>query len=31
MSRDDLGGVEYRALVGYFIGLHTFGVICLVP
>jgi hypothetical protein len=38
MSRDELGGVEYRALrvllkvtVGYFVGLHTFGVICLVP
>jgi potassium uptake Trk family protein len=38
MSREELGGIEYRALrvllkvtVGYFVGLHTFGVICLVP
>ena len=38
MTREELGGVEYRALrvllkvtVGYFVGLHTFGVICLLP
>ncbi|KNG50912.1 potassium transport protein 1 [Stemphylium lycopersici] len=38
MSREELGGVEYRALrvllkvvVCYFFGLHLFGVICLVP
>ncbi|KAL1801178.1 hypothetical protein ACET3X_001520 [Alternaria dauci] len=38
MSREELGGVEYRALhvllkvaVGYFVGLHVLGVICLLP
>ncbi|KAM0335146.1 hypothetical protein ACHAQA_000187 [Verticillium albo-atrum] len=37
-DREVLGGVEYRALkmllkfvVGYFVGLHLFGVICLLP
>ncbi|KAF1828968.1 potassium transport protein 1 [Decorospora gaudefroyi] len=38
LSPEELGGIEYRALrvllkivVGYFFGLHLFGVICLVP
>ncbi|KAF1915594.1 potassium transport protein 1 [Ampelomyces quisqualis] len=38
LSPDELGGIEYRALrvllkitIGYFVGLHLFGVICLVP
>lgn len=38
LSRDELGGVEYRALrlllkvvVGYFFGLHMLGVIFLLP
>ncbi|KEF60746.1 uncharacterized protein A1O9_02307 [Exophiala aquamarina CBS 119918] len=37
-DRERLGGIEYRSLklllkilVGYFFGLHLFGVICLVP
>ena len=37
-DREILGGIEYRALklllvivLGYFIGLHVFGVICLLP
>ncbi|KAH3984466.1 hypothetical protein HBI56_115020 [Parastagonospora nodorum] len=38
LTPDELGGIEYRALrvllkvtVGYFVGLHLLGVICLVP
>lgn len=38
LSREELGGIEYRALrvllkvtTGYFFGLHVFGMICLVP
>ncbi|KAI4606840.1 hypothetical protein J4E80_009919 [Alternaria sp. BMP 0032] len=38
MTREELGGVEYRALqvllkvtIGYFVGLHTLGVVCLLP
>ncbi|KAH7386647.1 potassium transport protein 1 [Phaeosphaeria sp. MPI-PUGE-AT-0046c] len=38
MTVEELGGIEYRALgvllkvtIGYFVGLHLFGVICLVP
>lgn len=38
LTPDELGGIEYRALrvllkvaIGYFVGLHLFGVICLVP
>ncbi|KAL7775760.1 hypothetical protein CFE70_009604 [Pyrenophora teres f. teres 0-1] len=38
LTPEELGGVEYRALrvllkitVGYFFGLHIFGVICLLP
>lgn len=38
MSREELGGIEYRALhvllkvtIGYFVGLHTLGVVCLLP
>ncbi|KAG9187139.1 hypothetical protein G6011_05010 [Alternaria panax] len=38
MSREELGGVEYRALhvllkvtIGYFVGLHVLGVVCLLP
>ncbi|GAB1313193.1 Potassium transport protein [Madurella fahalii] len=37
-DREQLGGIEYRSLklllkivIGYFFGLHLFGVICLVP
>ncbi|KAI9896957.1 hypothetical protein N3K66_007979 [Trichothecium roseum] len=37
-DREALGGIEYRSLklllkivVGYFIGLHIFGALCLVP
>lgn len=37
-DREALGGIEYRSLrlllkitLGYFVGLHVFGVICLVP
>ncbi|KAH7303015.1 cation transport protein-domain-containing protein [Stachybotrys elegans] len=37
-ERELLGGMEYRALklllwicIGYFVGLHIFGIICLVP
>lgn len=37
-QRDELGGIEYRALktlalvlVGYFVGFHLFGVLCLLP
>ncbi|KAJ5820090.1 cation transporter [Penicillium riverlandense] len=37
-DREKLGGIEYRSLklllkvvIGYFIGLHLFGAICLVP
>ncbi|RHZ48952.1 putative potassium uptake transporter [Aspergillus thermomutatus] len=37
-DREKLGGIEYRSLrlllkitLGYFVGLHVFGVICLVP
>ncbi|GFF78286.1 putative cation transporter [Aspergillus udagawae] len=37
-DREALGGIEYRSLklllkitFGYFVGLHVFGVICLVP
>jgi len=37
-DREVLGGVEYRALklllkfiIGYFFGLHLFGIICLLP
>ncbi|KAI0579856.1 Potassium transport protein 1 [Pyrenophora tritici-repentis] len=38
LTPEELGGVEYRALrvllkitIGYFFGLHIFGVICLLP
>ncbi|XP_014557994.1 hypothetical protein COCVIDRAFT_95759 [Bipolaris victoriae FI3] len=38
LSREELGGVEYRALQvllkivsGYFFGLHLFGAVCLIP
>ncbi|KEY72927.1 hypothetical protein S7711_06755 [Stachybotrys chartarum IBT 7711] len=37
-DREELGGIEYRSLklllkivVGYFVGFHVFGVICIVP
>ncbi|RAH54761.1 cation transporter [Aspergillus piperis CBS 112811] len=37
-DRERLGGIEYRSLklllkivIGYFVGLHVFGVVCLVP
>ncbi|EED17784.1 potassium ion transporter (Trk1), putative [Talaromyces stipitatus ATCC 10500] len=37
-QREELGGIEYRALktlalvlVGYFVGFHIMGIVCLVP
>jgi hypothetical protein len=37
-QREELGGIEYRALktlalvlVGYFVGFHVLGILCLVP